>query len=253
MKLVNSLSHNKKSYIAYITAGHKGLEYTEQAALALINGGVNILEIGIPFSDPIADGPVIQEAMTDSLNRFTNLEPVLRSVKKIKNTTEVPIVIFSYYNPLLSIGIDKSFSMIAEANADAILIVDLPIEESKLYIKKCKEYNIEPIFLLSPSTNEERVKKIIKHSNSFLYYVCRNGTTGMRPSLPEDYIDKINRLKAITPQPIVTGFGISNKEMALEALKHADGFVVGSTFVKAISEGATPSELTKLAKKIDPR
>lgn len=243
----------RNSYIAYITAGHRGLEFTKESAIALSNNGIDILEIGIPFSDPIADGPVIQEAMIDALQRDTNITGIINTIKEIKKKVTLPIIIFSYFNPIISFGINNFFSMISEANVEAILIVDLPLEESDTYLYFCAKYKIEPIFLLSPSTPIRRAKEIMKSSNSFLYYVCRNGITGIKTSLPSDYTKKIGTLRSLSNIPIVTGFGISSKNMAKEALTHADGFVVGSTFVNAITNGANINELSSLARSIDPR
>lgn len=253
MNLLKQVFSGRKAFIAYITAGYRSIEYTEQAAFALIEGGVDILEIGIPFSDPIADGPIIQSAMNEALEASVDIHSVLNTVRNIKEQTQVPIVLFTYYNPLIAIGLDEVLSKIAKAGVNGILVVDLPIEESKMYFEKCQLNNLEPISLLSPSTDENRIIEINKYCNSFLYYVCRNGVTGIKNTLPSDYVKKIKTIKSLSDNPIVSGFGIGNRALAAQALKHADGFVVGSAFVNAISNGASPSDLKNLAIEIDPR
>ncbi len=253
MNLLKQVFSGRKAFIAYITAGHRSIEYTEQAACALVEGGVDILEIGIPFSDPIADGPIIQDAMNEALEASVSIQSVLNAVRNIKKQTQVPIVLFTYYNPLIAIGLNEVLSDIAEAGVDGILVVDLPIEESKIYFKQCQLNKLEPICLLSPSTDENRIRDINKHCNSFLYYVCRNGTTGIKDALPSNYMEKIETINSLSDNPVVSGFGIGNRSLAAQALQHADGFVVGSAFVNAISNGASPSDLKNLATEIDPR
>lgn len=245
--------NDRKAFIAYITAGHRGLDYTEQAAKALVKGGVDILEIGIPFSDPVADGPAIQAAMTDALTKPINLTEVFTRIRHIKQSVDVPIVLFSYLNPLIAMGIDKVLTDAKMAGVDGLLVVDLPLEESTDYFAHCKQHELEPICLLSPTTDDQRISQINQHANAFLYYVCRNGTTGVKNSLPDNYPKQMSHLKSLADTPVVAGFGIGNRELAQQALDHADGFVVGSAFVKAISNGATPEELQALAESIDPR
>lgn len=241
------------AFIAYITAGQRGLKYSKQAAIALVKGGVDILEIGVPFSDPVADGPVIQRAMNDALASGTNITSVLAMIKEIKAIHDVPIVLFTYYNPLLRVGIKQILTRAKKAGVDGVLVVDLPLEESAMYFECCATVGIEPICIISPSTSEQRLQLISKQCNSFLYYVCRNGTTGVRDNLPANYSKKMQRIKQIAQKPVVAGFGISNQKLAQLALASADGFVVGSLFVEAIEKGATPDELMTLATAIDPR
>jgi tryptophan synthase alpha chain len=253
MNLFKPAFSDRKAFIAYITAGQRSIEYTELAACALVDGGVDILEIGMPFSDPIADGPIIQHAMNEALEASVTINSVLNAIRNIKKKTHVPIILFTYYNPLIAIGIDAVISNSAAAGVDGILVVDLPIEESKTYFETCKLNKIEPIWTVSPSTHEKRTKEINKYCNSFLYYVCRNGTTGVKNTLPPDYVEKIKRIKTLSDKPVISGFGIGNSALAAQALEHADGFVVGSAFVHAISNGASPADLKNLATDIDPR
>lgn len=253
MNIFQRAFSNRKPFIGYITAGQGGLDYTEHAAIALIDGGVDILEIGIPFSDPIADGPTIQHAMTDALHCGVNIQDILNTIRKIKMARDVPIVLFTYLNPLLSMGLAKALQAASTAGVNGILIVDIPIEESYDYFQHCMSYGLEPIGLISPTTDNDRISNIASHCDSFLYYVCRNGTTGVKSSIPDDYPQKMSNIKAQSRKPVVCGFGIGNKALAQQVLTHADGFVVGSAFVNAISQGATPTDLKLLASQIDPR
>lgn len=242
----NIFSH-KKAFVAYITAGHNGMDYSERAALALIDGGVDILEIGVPFSDPVADGPVIQQAMQSALALNTSLEDSLILTRKIKQQRSAPIVLFSYYNPLLSYGFERTFKQAVDCGVDAMLIVDLPFEEADTYFQLCKANQIHPISLIAPSTPDKKIKILAQQDNGFLYYVCRNGTTGVKDALPSDYTQQMQRLKSLTDTPIVSGFGISNRTMARQATQYADGFVVGSAIVAAISDGMKPIMLKSFA------
>lgn len=253
MNIIENVFKNRKAFVAYITAGHRGLSYTQEAALSLIEGGVDILEIGVPFSDPMADGPVIQQAMSDALNNSVDFDGVLRTIENIKKVSQTPIVLFTYLNPLLAQGLQISLNNAANAGVDALLVVDLPLEESAEYFEQCNTYALNPIGLLSPTTPAERIKTIAESAQGFLYYVCRNGTTGVKDSLPQGYEEKISVIKANASLPVVSGFGIGNREMAKNALECADGFVVGSAFVNAINQDARPEDLKQLALNIDPR
>jgi tryptophan synthase alpha chain len=167
MNVFQAIFKQRQAFVAYITAGHPNLAYTEQAALALIRGGVDILEMGLPFSDPIADGPSIQAAMQTALNAGVNLNAVLNCIQKIKQQTSVPIVLFSYYNPLLAVGLDEALKRAVQAGVDAVLIVDLPLEESETYFELCRQHKLEPVGLLAPSTHAARIKKISASCDAF--------------------------------------------------------------------------------------
>ncbi len=233
------------AFIAYLTLGDGGLDYSLKSALALVKGGVDLLEIGIPFSDPIADGPVIQKAMERSLQRGTKASDLISFLRDFRNKSPVPIVVFSYYNPILALG-DAFLEEASTAGANGILIVDLPFE-------KMPESSLDPVLVVSTSTPQERVEEIAKAGRGFIYYACQKGTTGMRGALPEHSAHDIARIKGASALPVAIGFGISNRQTAKEAITLADGFVVGSYFVDAMSRRVSPEELTELAKQIDPR
>ncbi len=243
--MISDAFKNGPAFIAYLTLGDGGLDYSLEAALALVRGGVNLLEIGLPFSDPIADGPVIQKAMTRSLKEGTKPADVIAFLRAFRKHSDIPVVVFSYYNPIFAAG-PIFLDQIKEAGADGLLIVDLPFElmpASKL----------EPILIISPSTPHERVLEIAAQGRGFLYYACQKGTTGIRNALPTDFAQDVQRIKHISSLPIAVGFGIGDRETARTALQHASGFIVGSYFVEAMSRKASPQELTSLAQHIDPR
>lgn len=233
------------AFVAYLTLGDGGLDYSLEAALALVKGGVDLLEIGLPFSDPVADGPVIQQAMERSLQKGTKAYDLIPFLQAFRKQSSVPIVLFSYYNPILAAGKDF-LNEAKEAGADGILLVDLPFE-------LMPESTLEPILIVSTSTSQQRVEKIVQKGKGFIYYACQKGTTGMRGSLPSDFKQDVIRIKQATQLPVVVGFGISSRQTAQEALDCADGFVVGSYFVEGMGRKVSPEELTHLAIQIDPR
>lgn len=238
----------KKHFVAYLTAGDGGIQRTLDAAIALIKGGVTILEIGVPFSDPIADGPVIQRASARALQSGTTLNDILGLTKAIRKISDIPLILFSYLNPLLSALNSSFFEDAKNAGITGLLLVDCPIEESQAFHQKCLEHSISPIYVITPSTPVERIKIIDSMGKGFLYYACRKGTTGIQAGLPDDFVKNIQKIKSLVHLPVVAGFGISNRESAQKVLEYADGFVVGSLFVKALEDGATPDELTALAR-----
>jgi tryptophan synthase alpha chain len=242
----------KKHFIAYLTAGDGGIQHTLNAALALIKGGVTMLEIGVPFSDPIADGAVIQRASARALSAKTSLSDILWLAKEIRKISTIPLILFSYLNPLLSVLHSDFFEQAENSGINGLLLVDCPIEESECFRQKCLSHNIDPIYIITPTTPDSRIKKIDSMGKNFLYYACRKGTTGVRTDLPEDFAENINKIKSIVSLPVVAGFGISNRESAREVLKYTDGVVIGSLFVKALEDGLTMDALTKLAQRVNP-
>jgi tryptophan synthase alpha chain len=249
-KRIKNVFSQSKAYIAYLTAGDGGVQCTFDAALALIEGGVNILEIGVPFSDPVADGPVIQRAAARALQVGTTLKDILWLIEKIRKHCDIPLILFSYLNPILS-AINSSFLQEAKcAGVDGLLIVDCPLEESKLLRKKCLTEKIALIDMLTPSTSIDRIRKIDQRANGFLYYTCRKGTTGICDHLPNDFVKKMKLIKAAAKLPVVVGFGISKNRMVREVLQYADGVVIGSLFVKALEENKSLAQLTMLARNV---
>lgn len=248
-RIKNVFMHDQ-ARIAYLTAGDGGIERTLNAALALIEGGVNMLEIGIPFSDPVADGPIIQRASARSLAQGTTLKDVLFLIHAIRERSNIPLVLFSYLNPILA-ALPFGFLKQAKiAGIDALLLVDCPLEESEPIYEQCIQQDLSLIYIITPNTSITRMHKINHYARGFLYYACRKGTTGLSNALPDDFAEKIQTIKSNIALPVVVGFGISNQEMAAQVLEHADGVVVGSLFVKALEENIHPSELATIARKI---
>jgi len=227
MSRISQAFAKKQAFIGYLTAG----DAPKERFLSLLKMGVNILEIGIPFSDPVADGPVIQKAMERSLLAGTTPEKALQLVSELRKETEAAIVLFTYFNPIQK-DLKGFLSQAKKAGADGVLVVDLPLEESAVYQFLCKAFGLSPIFVIAPSTPPERMRAISDAAVGFIYYACRKGTTGARSSLPEDLEQKIAQIRTHTDLPIAVGFGISNRETANAVLKIADGFVVGSHFVE---------------------
>ena len=221
----------KKVYVGYLTAG----DAEKGDFLSLVRGGIGLLEVGIPFSDPVADGPTIQKAMARAIEKGTAVGQTLALVAELRKETEVPIVLFTYYNPVQK-DLRGFLETAKRSGADGTLIVDLPLEESREYRRLCREIGLDPILVIAPSTPPERIAAICRAGSGFIYYACRKGTTGAREKLPEDYREKVAAIRAYTDLPIAVGFGIAGRSSALAVLKEADGAVIGSYFVEAIEK-----------------
>lgn len=256
MNRIEKTFKKTKPFIGYLTGGDGGLEYTVNSALALIEGGVDILEIGFPFSDPVADGPVIQKAHDRALAQGTTSSTLLEIGRRIRTVSDIPLVLFCYFNPILQKG-NSYLHKLKSAGYDAILIVDLLIpanpNTSEPFFNAIIEAGLLPILLATPSTDDERLIQISKTAKGFLYYVSQKGTTGTRTKLADDFSMQMTRLRKYFQIPIVAGFGIADRASAQSALEYADGFVVGSALVKKIEEKIPPKELTTFAQSIDPR
>lgn len=256
MDRISKSFQTQKPFIGYLTAGDGGLDYSFNCAKALVEGGVDILEIGLPFSDPVADGPVIQKAHQRAIEANIGPKEVLILAQRLREITDIPLILFSYFNPLLQIG-NEYLHQLKKAGFDAILIVDLTLsplsKDAESYYQKLEAAGLFPILLATPSTDNERLKVIGKMAKGFLYYVSQRGTTGVRTQLSNDFSEQFQRMKKVIHIPIVAGFGIADRAHAKAALEYADGFVVGSAFIKKTAEKVDPRELQKLAQEIDPR
>ncbi len=241
-----------KAFIGYLTAGDGGIKRSLDAALALIEGGINMLEIGVPFSDPIADGPVIQRASQRALTRGTNLKDVLWLAENIRKNSSIPLILFSYLNPLLAVFNSDFFHDAGAVGMDGVLIVDCPVEESSLFHEQCLRNHLAPIQVITPSTPPARIRHITQYAEGFLYYACRKGTTGIRSDLPDSFAANISSLKSLVHLPVVAGFGIADHSTAQRVLEHADGVVIGSLFVKALEDGIHFDELIRLTQSVNP-
>lgn len=245
----------KKQFVGFVTAGDGGIDYCVECCMQLIEGGVDMLEIGVPFSDPVADGPVIQQSSQRALQAGVTPHTVLEIARRIRQQSSVPLILFSYYNPLLQQG-EKYLQEARMAGFDGVLVVDYaPSQycEDRSFYNTIRSCGMFPVLLVAPSTTEERLQSIVKQAEGFIYYVCQKGTTGVKKNLPQDVAAKIKLIKSICSIPVVAGFGIADRASAAQALSCADGFVVGSAFVKLMSDRVDPHELKKLAQEMDPR
>jgi tryptophan synthase alpha chain len=233
--------------IAYITAGDPSLDATLRFVLALSDAGADIIELGIPFSDPLADGPTIQRASERALKAGTTLNAVLDLVRRIRESCQVPIVLFGYYNPIFQMGIEKFASAASAAGADGVLVTDLTPEESADYRKVLKSHHLDTIFLGAPTSNDERLAIVASCSSGFLYLISRTGVTGAKDALPDDLPALVRRARGVTPLPVAVGFGISLPGHVSVLGGLADAAVIGSALVSEIERttrsGASPEAI----------
>ncbi|MCK4648158.1 tryptophan synthase subunit alpha [bacterium] len=235
----------KTALIPFITAGDPDIKTTKALVLEIERRGADIIELGVPFSDPIADGPTIQEADIRSLKHKTSLSDVLNLVKDLRKKTEVPLVLMTYYNLLYNYGIEKFVIQARKSGVDGVIAADLPVEEAGELKKYAREGNLNTIFLASPTSSPQRLKLIAKETRGFIYYVSLTGVTGARKKLPEDLIFSLKRLKRFTKKPIAVGFGISKPEHIRKIRRYADGAVVGSAIVSVIEKNLKSKNLVK--------
>ena len=229
--------------VTYITAGDPTLERSADILQALDGAGADVLEVGAPFSDPLADGPIIQRASERDLASGTTLPKVLDMVAQVRKKISAPIVIFSYANPILRMGEASFVTAASRAGVDAVLILDLPVEEATQFRQRLEEQEIDMIFLLSPTTTEDRMRKIAELGSGFLYVISRLGVTGIQEELAGGIENMVNRIRKISKLPIALGFGISKPEHVCEVGRWADAAVVGSSLVKIIAEVGDSQDL----------
>jgi len=233
-------ARNRKAFIAYICAGDPDLPRTVDLALALEEAGTDILELGVPFSDPLADGLVNQLAAQRALEAGATVQGVLDCVRQIRQRSQIPIVLYTYLNPIFQFGFDRFHREASEAGVDGLLILDLPPEE---------DLEMEPsgllhIRLIAPTTPPDRIEKICARAAGFIYYVSREGVTGVQTSVASSLGERVAQIRECTKLPIAVGFGISNPAQAREVAQFADAIVVGSAIVQKISEAGAASDLT---------
>ncbi|MGH9773944.1 MAG: tryptophan synthase subunit alpha [Candidatus Acidiferrales bacterium] len=222
--------------VAYVTAGDPSLEATEEIVLAAAEAGADVIELGVPFSDPIADGPVIQRASERSLRGGTTLAGVLGLAARIRKESEIPIVLFSYFNPILQMGLEASAAAAADAGADGVLATDLTLEEACEYRTAMHARGLDTIFLAAPTSTDARLKMIAESSNGFLYLISRTGVTGAKEALPDGLPSLVRRARQFTTLPIAAGFGISQPAHVAALGGLADAAVVGSALVAEIEK-----------------
>ena len=236
-------SANRPAMIAYITGGDPTLDASAKIALALEGAGVDLLELGVPFSDPLADGATIQAAANRALTAGATVPGILDLVREIRKISQIPIVLFAYLNPVYIYGFGQFQADAAEAGADGLLLLDLPPQEASLNSELASAHGLKTIRLIAPTTPPERLKEITDASEGFIYYVSREGVTGEQTSLSTDIAARVEAIKSLTKVPVAVGFGISNPEQAATVAALADGVVVGSAIVRKIGESGNLPDL----------
>jgi tryptophan synthase alpha chain len=228
---------NKPALIAYVTCGDPDLATTREVILAAIDAGASVIELGVPFSDPLADGPVIQRASERALKRGTSLQDVLTLASEIREHSQsVGLVIFSYLNPVLRMGLAKFCQVARLAGVDGTLVTDLPVEESAEYLREARKNDLATIFLAAPTSTDQRLKAIAAVSSGFIYAISHTGVTGQRQQMTGDAKALVKRIRRFTKLPIAVGFGISTPAQFAAVGKFAEGAVVGSAVVHAIEQ-----------------
>jgi tryptophan synthase alpha chain len=225
---------SRPALVAYVTCGDPDLRTTREVALAAIDAGAEVIELGVPFSDPVADGPVIQRASERALKNGVSLEQVLDLAAEIRRKSDAGLIVFTYFNPVLRMGAAKFGARAAEAGVDGALITDLPVEEAGEYLGHMRKNNLATIFLAAPTSTDERLKAIAEASSGFVYAVSRTGVTGARKELSEDAQKLVRRMRKFTKLPIAVGFGISQAEQFAAVGEYADAAVVGSAIVQVV-------------------
>jgi tryptophan synthase alpha chain len=234
--------HSECALIPFITAGDPDLKTTAQALRVLDQSGADIIELGVPYSDPLADGPTIQAAATRALQRGVRLDDVLEMVKDVSPDLKAPLILFNYYNPILNRGIESFLKQIYGAGVQGLVVPDLPLEEAESLLKPAAEIGIEVVLLVAPTSPKERIEAIAHQSQGFIYLVSVTGVTGMRTQLESRVQDILQQMRTVTDKPIGVGFGISQPEQAKQVKNWgADAVIVGSAFVKRLADG-TPAE-----------
>jgi tryptophan synthase alpha chain len=239
--------------VAYITCGDPDLDTSREVALAAIHAGADIVELGVPFSDPVADGPVIQRASERALKHGTSLGQVLTLAAEIREHSQsTGLIVFSYLNPILRMGMEKFCKVARAAGVDGALVTDLPVEEAGEYLRAMRKYDLAPVFLAAPTSPDERLRLIAEASKGFVYAVSRTGVTGARQQLAADARKLVKRLRRVTNLPVALGFGISTAEQFAEVGEFADAVVVGSAIVETIerSRGREAAAVGEFVRKL---
>ncbi len=235
MSKISNAFKNGKAFIGFLTAGDPSLDKTEEFVLEMVKAGADLIEIGIPFSDPIAEGEVIQRANIRALANGTTMDKVFETVKRIRQKTQIPLVFLTYLNPVFTYGYDHFFRECSEHGIDGVIIPDIPFEEKGELMPFSDKYNVDIISLIAP-TSEERINKLASCAKGFVYCVSSKGVTGVRSEIKTDLQSIVSSVRSATNVPVAVGFGISTPQQASEIAKYADGIIVGSAIVKIIEE-----------------
>jgi tryptophan synthase alpha chain len=250
MTRIQQVFRRRKVLVAYLTAGDPTPEATPGLVAALERGGADLIELGVPFSDPIADGPVIQRGADRALKAGTTLAKVLAMAKQIRATSEIPLLLFTYLNPVLRYGIANLARDAKAAGIDGCLLTDVSVEEAEVYVNAMREAGLDTVFLATPTSTPERLKLVAKYSSGFIYLVSRTGVTGERAELSDSLPPLIDAMRKVSDLPLAAGFGISTPAQAAAVAKLADGVIVGSAIVRLIEQGAGEEGLERYVKSL---
>ncbi len=251
--LFNELrNRGDRAFIPYIMAGDPSLKRTEDLVLLLEDHGADIIELGVPFSDPLADGPTIQMAAERAIRKGTTLKKVLRAVERIRRKSEIPLVLMTYFNPVFKYGIEPFMNDASGAGVDGLIIPDLPPDEAADVVRSARPRDISTVFLLAPTSTEKRIRLVSRASTGFIYYVSITGITGSILTVDGSMKSMIERIRAVSGKPVAVGFGVKKPEEARQVAAIADAVIVGSSIVKMVheDEGGLSRYLTSLRKAI---
>jgi len=243
---------NRPSLVAYVTCGDPDLATTREIVFAAIDAGAGIVELGAPFSDPVADGPVIQRASQRALRKGTTIDQVIQLAREIRQRSSAGLILFSYWNPILHMGLARFAAAAQDAGVDGVLVTDLPVEEAGDYLREMRRRELATVFLAAPTSTDERLKAIAKASRGFIYAVSRTGVTGVRQQLPDDAQKLVRRLRKYSKLPIAVGFGISTPEQFMAVGGFAEAAVVGSAIVEIIerNRGKEPQSVAEFVRRL---
>jgi tryptophan synthase alpha chain len=246
-KFQQAKAESRAVFSVYICAGDPDLDTTRELVLAFDRLGVDMVELGVPFSDPVADGPVIQKATQRALSGGTTLRKTLQTVRDIRKQSQMPISLMTYYNPVFHYGVERLVNDAVDAGVDGLIVPDLAVEEAGDLIPPARNRDCKTIFFVAPTSTDDRIVMANQAATGFLYCVSVTGITGTRDSLPDELVANLRRIRRLTDKPLVVGFGISRPEQVSMLSRHADGLIVGSAIVKRIEEnlGKPPSTLVQ--------
>lgn len=244
-KFAELRANGEKAFIPFLTAGDPSLDATHDIVLAMEAGGADVIELGVPFSDPIADGPVIQRATERALKSGASLRGILELVRRIRASSDIPLLLFSYFNPLLNYGLKELAGKARDVGLDGVLASDLTLEESRAFLDIMNGVGLNTVFLVAPTSSPQRIEKIARISTGFLYALSRTGVTGVTKELSAEFVGVIRRLRSHTDDPIAVGFGISRPEHVRAVWEEADGAIVGSAIVHEIEKRRGRSDIAE--------
>lgn len=253
-KFAQLRDNKQKALITYVTAGDPNLERTEDLVVAMEKAGADLVELGIPYSDPLADGPVIQAASQRALKSGTTLDKIFHMVENIRTRTQIPLILMTYINPILQYGVERFAARAAKAGVDGLIIPDLPVEEEEILSGPVREAGLVIIPLIAPTSTDVRIARIAGQAQGFIYCVSLTGVTGVREQLNLNIDPFLERVRKFTDQPLAVGFGVSGPDQARAVAQKSDGVIVGSALVKIIAEhgdtGETPEKVAQLVKNL---